>query len=47
MQSIRDLQTLRQIVGEPSELTVSKIYDHLNEQASEFITRSPARFVRT
>lgn len=41
MNQIRDLEGLRQIVGEPSELTASKIYDHLNEQAADFITRSP------
>ena len=41
METIQDLQQLRSIVGEPGELTINKIYDHLNEQASDFITRSP------
>ncbi len=39
---IRDLDALRQTVGEPSELALSKIYNHLNEQA-RFICRSGRR----
>lgn len=41
MESITSLEQLRGIVGEPSELTPNKIYPHLNEQAIDFIGRSP------
>lgn len=41
MQTIENLEALRAIVGEPSELTEKKIYPYLNEQASEFIAKSP------
>lgn len=41
MKTIQNLKELRAIVGEPSELTEKKIYRHLNEQASGFITQSP------
>ncbi len=41
VETIQNLQQLRSIVGEPSELTPSKFYDHLNEQAADFIRRSP------
>lgn len=41
MESITSLEQLRGIVGEPSELTPNKIYSHLNEQAIDFIGRSP------
>ena len=41
MQTIDDLDQLRAIVGEPSELTAKKMYPHLNQQAADFIARSP------
>jgi PPOX class probable FMN-dependent enzyme len=41
VETIQDLQQLRSIVGEPSEMTQNKMYDHLNEQATDFISRSP------
>lgn len=41
MKTINNLEELRAIVGEPSELTAKKFYPHLNEQASDFIARSP------
>jgi uncharacterized protein len=41
MESIRTLEQLRDIVGEPSELTPDKIYPDLNEQAVDFISRAP------
>ena len=41
MEPIRNIEQLRAIVGEPSELTAKKIFPHLNEQASGFIARSP------
>ena len=41
MQTINDLEALRAVVGEPSELTAKKFYAHLNEQARDFIARSP------
>lgn len=47
MQTIHNLEELRAIVGHPSELTANKIYDHLNEQATDFITRSPFLMLAT
>jgi PPOX class probable FMN-dependent enzyme len=47
MEAIQDLQHLRSIVGEPSELTASKMYDHLNQQATDFISRSPFLILST
>ena len=41
MESIRTLEQLRTIVGEPGELTTHKMYSYLNEQATDFIARSP------
>lgn len=41
MQTIRSLDELRGIVGEPSDLTAKKMYPRLNRQASDFIARSP------
>jgi len=41
MQTIENLEALRAIVGEPSELTPNKMYAYLNEQASDFIAKSP------
>jgi PPOX class probable FMN-dependent enzyme len=38
---IADLEQLRRIVGEPTKLTQSKIYDRLSPQATDFIARSP------
>ena len=44
---IQHLQHLRSIVGEPSELTARKMYDHLNQQATDFISRSPFLILST
>lgn len=41
MKKINNLEELRAIVGEPSELTEKKFYTHLNEQAADFIAQSP------
>jgi len=41
MKNIQDLDALRAIVGEPSELTEKKMYSHINAQASDFIAQSP------
>ncbi|NKB72445.1 MAG: hypothetical protein GKR89_35665 [Candidatus Latescibacteria bacterium] len=41
MEAIKNLEELRALVGEPSELTHNKIYSYLNPQATDFIAQSP------
>ena len=41
MELIQNLNELRSIAGEPSELTEKKMYPYLNAQASDFIAQSP------
>lgn len=41
MKKINNLEELRAIVGEPSELTEKKFYSQLNQQAADFIAQSP------
>ncbi|MFZ0090238.1 MAG: pyridoxamine 5'-phosphate oxidase family protein [Solirubrobacteraceae bacterium] len=45
--TIRDEAELREAIGTPTELVVSKIADHLNELTRQFIERSPFVCVAT
>ncbi len=45
--AIRDERQLRALIGEPTELVVSKIADRLNELTRQFIERSPFVCVAT
>jgi uncharacterized protein len=47
MAVIDSVARLREIVGAPSAQVSYKIYDRLNAQAQEFISRSPMAFVAT
>jgi uncharacterized protein len=47
MAVIESVARLREIVGAPSAQVSYKIYDRLNAQAQEFISRSPMLFVAT
>jgi len=47
MNQIRDLETLRQLLGEPKPTTVAKIHTALTAQAREFIGHSPLMMLST
>jgi PPOX class probable FMN-dependent enzyme len=47
MRLVSDEQQLREIIGEPSELVVSKITDRLNPLTRQFVERSPFVCVAT
>lgn len=47
MKQISDLTRLREIVGKPHPLTVSKIYKQLDETAVEFIAKASLLFIAT
>lgn len=47
MEQIRDLDTLRAMLGEPKWNTPAKIHATLSEQAREFIARSPLLMLST
>jgi PPOX class probable FMN-dependent enzyme len=47
METIRDVATLRQLLGEPKETTRCKIHRQLTEQAQNFIHHSPLVMLST
>ena len=47
MATIENIEQLRAIIGEPSELVRLKLHRRLNAQAREFIVRSPMFLLST
>lgn len=47
MTQITDVAALRALLGKPHKLTASKIYDHVNPQAAELISRSTLLMMAT
>lgn len=47
MAQIEDLEQLRNVLGHPHTLTQNKIYDHIFDEAADFIAASPLLFLAT